>query len=243
MKALLLLTVALAFALVATVTFASPAGEDDDSAMAAEKEMVLDPTTGQMVTAPEYGGTFTFAVQRERPTTDPLFGGNVDGVAEKMGMVNWGIDRDVYDLTGAFSYFPESVLTGRLAESWETPDASTIVFKIREGVHWHDKAPMNGRELTAQDIEYNFHRLFGLGSGFTAPPATHSGPVSQLPVESVTATDKFTVEFKLKQPQLRALPTILARGLGCFYSTTRGHPATRRREGLEEPGGHRAFYC
>ena len=69
-------------------------------------------------------------------------------------MVNWGTDRDVYDLTGAFSYFPESVLTGRLAESWETPDATTIIFKIREGVHWHNKAPMNGRELTAQDIEY-----------------------------------------------------------------------------------------
>ena len=78
---------------------------------------VTDPTTGKVVSAPEYGGTFTFAVQRERPTTDPLFGGNVDGVAEKMGMVNWGTDRDVYDLTGAFSYFPESVLTGRLAES------------------------------------------------------------------------------------------------------------------------------
>ena len=131
-------------------------------------------------------------------------------------MVNWGTDRDVYDLTGAFSYFPESVLTGRLAESWETPDATTIVFKIREGVRWHNKAPMNGRELTAQDIEYNFHRLLGLGSGFTAPPATHSGPVLQLGVESVTATDTLTVEFELKQPQLRALPTILAEDWGAF---------------------------
>ena len=27
--------------------------------------------------------------------------------------------------------------------------------------------PMNGRALTAQDIEYNFHRYLGLGSGFT----------------------------------------------------------------------------
>ena len=33
---------------------------------------------------------------------------------------------------------------------------------------------MNGRELTAQDIEYNFHRMLGLGSGFTerSEPAT-----------------------------------------------------------------------
>ena len=47
----------LAFALVATVTFA--AGESEEAA-ANEKEMVLDPTTGEMVTAPEYGGTLTY---------------------------------------------------------------------------------------------------------------------------------------------------------------------------------------
>ena len=40
---------ALAFALVATVTFAGPAGEDDDAAMAAEKEYVTDPSTGKQV--------------------------------------------------------------------------------------------------------------------------------------------------------------------------------------------------
>ena len=50
----------LALALVATVTFAS--GESDQPAAAAEKEMVLDPSTGEMVTAPEYGGTLTFGV-------------------------------------------------------------------------------------------------------------------------------------------------------------------------------------
>ena len=67
---------------------------------------VTDPTTGKVVSAPEYGGTMTFAVQREPPSTDPMFGGGssrgVDGVAEKLGMVNWGIDRDVYDIRAAF---------------------------------------------------------------------------------------------------------------------------------------------
>ena len=175
--------------------------------------MVKDPTTGKLVSAPEYGGTMTFTVQREPPTTDPMFGGGasrgVDGVAEKLGMINWGIDRSEYDLTGAFFYFPLSVMTGRLAESWETPDPTTFIFKIRQGVHWPKKAPMNGRELTAQDIEYNFHRVWGLGSGFTAPPETYSGPLTKIPVASVTATDKYTVVIKLKQPQLGALVLIL----------------------------------
>ena len=199
--------------LVLAATGVWAAGEEEAPAAAMEKEMVLDPTTGEMVLAPQYGGTMTFAVQREPPTTDPMFGGGasrgVDGVAEKLGMVDWGIDRDVYDLTGAFFYFPLSVLTGRLAESWETPDPTTVVFEVRQGVRWHDKEPMNGRELTAQDIEYNFHRVWGLGSGFTAPHEFYTGPLARIPVESVTATGKHTVEFKLKQPRLGALELIL----------------------------------
>ena len=52
---------ALAFALVATVTFAS-GDSDDGAAMAAEKEYVTDPTTGKQVLKPEYGGTITAAL-------------------------------------------------------------------------------------------------------------------------------------------------------------------------------------
>ena len=174
---------------------------------------VTDPTNGKVYSAPAYGGTMTFAVQREQPGTDPMHFGSTgaDGVAEKLGMVDWGIDRDVYDLTGAFAYIPQSVLTGRLAESWEiSPDGLTYTFNIRKGVNWHDKAPMNGRELTAQDIEYNYHRVWGLGSGFTAPPETYTaGALVGIPVESVTATDKYTVAIKLKQPRLVALTPIL----------------------------------
>ena len=205
------LAVLASLALAATGAWASP-GAEEAPAAAMEKEMVRDPTTGEMVLAPQYGGTMTFAVQREQPSTDPMHFGSTgaDGVAEKLGMIKWGIDRDVYDLTSAFYYFPQSVLTGRLAESWEMPDTTTIVFKIRQGVHWHNKAPMNGRELTAQDIEYNFHRIWGLGSGFTAPPETYSGgALLEIPVESVTATDKYTVAIKLKQPLLVALKEIL----------------------------------
>ena len=56
------------------------------------------------------------------------------------------------------------------------PDDTTYVFNIRKGVHWHNKAPMNGRELTAYDVEYNFHRMLGLGSGFTeAGPSPFGG--------------------------------------------------------------------
>ena len=205
------LAVLACLALAATGAWA--AGEEEQPAAAMEKEMVLDPTTGEMVAAPEYGGTITFAVKLEPPSADPLFGSGAsrgpDGVTEKLGIVNWGIDRGVNDLTGGFFYFPLSVLTGRLAESWETPDATTAIFNIRRGVHWHDKAPMNGRELTAADVEFNFHRMSGSGSGFTEPPGGYAAIFATLPFASIEATDDQTVVMTLSEPRLGWVSSIL----------------------------------
>ena len=56
----IIVAMALAFALVATVSFAAGVSDSDDSAAAAEKRYVTDPTNGIVYTAPEYGGTLTY---------------------------------------------------------------------------------------------------------------------------------------------------------------------------------------
>ena len=63
-------------------------------------------------------------------------------------------------------------------------------------------------KLTAQDVEYNYHRILGLGSGYTEKAAVGSGIVT-LPIESVTATDKWTVVIKLSQVNANALKGLL----------------------------------
>ena len=68
---------------------------------------------------------------------------------------------------------------------------------------------MNGRALTAKDIEYNYHRYLALGSGFTEPSPWELSGVRSLPWESITATDDATVVMRLKEPLLPALVTIL----------------------------------
>ena len=197
---------AVLFGLVLTATGLWAAASEEEPAAAMEQEMVMDPTTGQMVTAPEYGGTFTHATKGDYPVADTWFqhgpGALLAPVVEKLGIADWAIPRDQDSLnsTGPVLGIP---LRGQLAESWEQPDPLTLIFHIRQGVHWHDKAPMNGRELDASDIEYNLHRVTALGSGFTEPSPT--GSIKGLPIESIAATDKWTVVVKLKEPSLAAL--------------------------------------
>ena len=114
-------------------------------------------------------------------------------------------DRSVYGFNTL--YLPEEVVRGQLAESWETPDPLTYVFKIRDGVFWHDKAPVNGRQLTAHDVAYSFNRLLGFDGG---EPGQDLGN-DQLPKmewDSITAPDDSTVMFKLKAPFLDAVKTL-----------------------------------
>ncbi len=208
-KTCMTFAVALVLALTATGLWAAGTSDSDDSAAAAEKEMVLDPTTGKMVTAPEYGGTLNLAQSDWYYDTWDHYLGNVRhtaGVLEKLGMRNWAIDRDEYDFQG---FTPISAMRGQLAESWEiSADGLTYTFNIRQGVYWHDKAPLNGRELTADDIVYNYQRLAGLGKFSDAEPS----PMYQwatLPLESITATDKWTVVFRLTEPKLGMLEILL----------------------------------
>ena len=133
------------------------------------KKYVTDPATGKVVSAPEYGGTLNLARGYDAGHPDTWRGHGTASfaayVVEKLGIANWALDRDEFNFRT--QYIPDFPIIGHLAESWEIPDDTTYILNIRKGVQWHDKAPMNGRELTAKDVEYNWHRYLGLGSGYT----------------------------------------------------------------------------
>jgi peptide/nickel transport system substrate-binding protein len=50
-------------------------------------------------------------------------------------------------------------LEADLAESWAQPSDTSYVFKLRKGVRWHAKPPVNGREVTADDVVYSVERF------------------------------------------------------------------------------------
>ena len=210
-----ILAVLLGLVLAATGLWASPAGEEEPAA-AMEKEMVMDPATGKMVTAPEYGGTLTYPYNRVSNNVDPFAvgfeaGWLIDGVNEKLALGDWALDREEFDWTDNF--VPLRFLTGNLAESWETPDPLTYVFRIRQGVHYaldpdsEASRLVNGRELTADDVVYTYQRSTAQGD-FTEPPLK-PGTTFNLPWESIEATDKYTVVMKMTTLSLNALWAIL----------------------------------
>ncbi len=90
---------------------------------------------------------------------------------------------------------------GSLAESWEvSADALTYTFHIRKGVLWQNKAPVNGRELVAEDIKWTYERHMTTAG---APRR------SQLEViKSIDCPDKYTVVIKLKEPRADFLLTL-----------------------------------
>ena len=211
MKILFTRTFAVALVLVLTATGLWAGGADEGStAAAADKKHVTDPSTGKVVVAPEYGGTITFARKEEPAGPDTVISGvwaqaYAAPVVEKLVIADWATPRDKFDFQ--FLNVPANTIAA-LAASWSQPDPLTHVIKVRQGVHWHDKPPMNGRELTADDIVYNYHRFLGMGSGFTEP-SEHATDFRNVQLESISATDKWTVVFRLKEPNLGALGAIL----------------------------------
>src|SRR5260370_12532660 len=79
-----------------------------------------------------------------------------------------------------------------LAESWTQTNDTTYIFKLRKGVRWHPKPPVNGRELTADDVKYTYERFLTITGNPNKPVLEY--------VDKIEAVDKHTVKFTLKEP-------------------------------------------
>ena len=83
-------------------------------------------------------------------------------------------------------------IEGDLAESWTQPNETTYVFKLRKGVKWHNKPPVNGREVTADDVVFSVNHFLTVKGNANA--------YMLKAVDKVEAPDKYTVKFTLKEP-------------------------------------------
>lgn len=87
-----------------------------------------------------------------------------------------------------------------LAERWEELNDTTYVFHLRQGVKWHNKPPLNGRELVAEDVKFTYDRFM-----------TEKGNANRYmlePLDRVEVVDRYTVKFVLKGPVVWLVNTL-----------------------------------
>ncbi len=116
----------------------------------------------------------------------PIDSGLASGLDPQLAdvAVSWQLMSLSYDTLVTVG--PDFAVQPALAESWETPDPTTYVFHLRDGVTFS-----NGRAMTADDVVGSLRRLAG-GQGVWR---AQIGPVA-----SVTAVDARTVQVTLSAP-------------------------------------------
>jgi len=179
----------------AALLAACGAGEGDGGRGSAKSDLVTEPK--DTFKEAKRGGSLKDVHNFDPPTLDP---------ATPVAPLN-SIVRHTYGtlVTEKPGYLEPSSgeLAGDLAESWEvSPDRLTITLKLRQGVKWHNKPPVNGRSVDVQDVIFSWERYTRL-SPFRALSYNTVNP--DAPILTVAATDSRTITVKLKEPLAYAL--------------------------------------
>ena len=112
-----------------------------------------------------------------------------------------------------------------LATSWEiSPDGLQYTFKLRQGVKFHNKPPINGRLLDAQDVAITWDKYENANTPNNAPANSNKrNPAA--PVLSITATDNQTIVMRLAEPasyMLQRLASTITGEIGSIYPKEAG---------------------
>lgn len=126
-------------------------------------------------TAGGYKNTLTWAQGADVTSLDPHQGKETPAVQ---------VNTQIFDTLVTVDPETNEVVP-QIAESWEQTDDQTYVFKIREGIKFHD-----GSDLTAEDVKFSLDR------------ARNSAAVSYIVnfIEEVTVDDDHTVTVKTTAP-------------------------------------------
>ena len=127
--------------------------------------------------APPKSGVVTLAVLSSPNSLDPRIGS--DETSQRAHQL-------IFD--NLLSLDEQLRVSPGLATSWEQPDPLTYIVKLRQGVRFHD-----GHELTADDVVHTFGSF--IDPNFVSP---RKGAYRVL--DRVTAVDRYTVRFSLKEP-------------------------------------------
>lgn len=152
---------------------AAPAG-----APAAPTTTPAAPTTAPVAQAAP-GGKVTWAMLGDPVSLEP-YGINITG------QYNYEAREPIYD--SLLVWDRDLKVQPSLAESFETPDDTTYIFKLRSGAKFH-----NGKELTAEDVK------FSLDTIINPPDGRNPGAAFFANFDTVEVVDPLTIRINLKK--------------------------------------------
>jgi peptide/nickel transport system substrate-binding protein len=182
-----------------------------------------DKSSGQVSAgAPKRGGTLTSF--RMNPPSEDLepFGTRSESTDAQHPLFENIFSGLIRVKLGQPYKYADRTLEGAVAVKWEQPDPTTLTFTLRPGVKFHNKAPVNGRAVTAEDVKFSYERL--LGSPFSYVNLFNS-------IQSVQAPDAQTVVMKTKTPDATLLQHI-ALGMAWVTAKEAGQPDPKSAAGL-----------
>jgi peptide/nickel transport system substrate-binding protein len=97
-------------------------------------------------------------------------------------------------------------LEPELAQKWESPSPTELVFTLAPNVTWHNRPPANGRPLKVDDIIYSLNR-----ARTNDPKFIYKSGLSD--VDKMEAVDDHTLKLTLKQPNAYQLGNLAIAGL------------------------------
>ena len=166
---------------------AGPAASTAAPSQPAEASKPAAPAAAPAAGSPKRGGSLKVALDGDFTTMDP----HISSAA---------VDRQAFQsIFNTLVRLDEKLgIQPELAVSWEQPDPKTYVFKLAQGVKFHDGEPFN-----AEAVKFNMERMK------TLPKSTRKSEILEL--ASVDVVDEYTVKFNLTQPSSPLLATLTDR--------------------------------
>jgi peptide/nickel transport system substrate-binding protein len=151
------------------------------------------------------------ASSAEKPRTGGIFN-HPGGTAGSFDTLGLNFDPHIQGQSSAQSYtlFYERLVgynpltykvEPELAQKWEQVSPTELRFSIHPGVKWHNKPPVNGRAMTADDIIYSLQRV-----QTNDPKFINRSLVSF--IDKMEAPDSSTIRITTKAPNASALFTL-----------------------------------
>lgn len=111
----------------------------------------------------------------------------------------YGLQALVFSRLLAYENQSDAIIAPDLAEKLpEQPDPQTIVFSLNPNARWHERPPLNGRAVTAEDVKYSIERQLSGDASFVRK-------AQWVNIDKIEVGSPTQITFRLKAPRAAML--------------------------------------